>query len=207
MLAPHICMSCIKLIPNCYVVVWLFFFIYKKNLYIYFLRSFEHPYQVELDLYHPPSEVIGPDPTPPAYPTPLESTRFTYIDSEAQIDELVKHLNYVKELAVDVEHHSYRTYQGMYIAVFNMTMQIKCCILKILRPAKQIQFFWLCGLSDVVLRIPSITLHIWRFLPFSVRVRVRMQIAELNSKVLFSVKNGLAFCFIYQLALRLLKIF
>lgn len=69
-------------------------------------------------MYHPASEFIDPDPAPPTYPPPLADTRYTYIDTEVQIDELVKHLNDVKEMAVDLEHHSYRTYQGMFIVMF-----------------------------------------------------------------------------------------
>ncbi|CAK1588540.1 unnamed protein product [Parnassius mnemosyne] len=75
--------------------------------------GYEHPYKVELELYHPPSSFIDPDPEPPSFPPPLEKTKLTYIDTESQVDALVKHLNDVKELAVDVEHHSYRTYQGI----------------------------------------------------------------------------------------------
>lgn len=88
------------------------------------MPSYEHPYQLELDLYHPPSEFIDPDPTLPAYPPSPENTRYTYIDTETQLYQLVRHLNDVKELAVDLEHHNYRTYQGMYgISVSNMRMQ------------------------------------------------------------------------------------
>ncbi|CAH2034888.1 unnamed protein product, partial [Iphiclides podalirius] len=75
--------------------------------------GYEHPYKIELELYHPPSSFIDPDPEPPSFPPPLEKTKLTYIDTEAQVDALVEHLNNVKELAVDVEHHSYRTYQGI----------------------------------------------------------------------------------------------
>lgn len=69
---------------------------------------------MELDLYQPPAEFISPDPSP-AFPPPLEATPYTYVDTEALIDELVTHLDTVVELAIDVEHHSYRTYQGEYL--------------------------------------------------------------------------------------------
>ncbi|XP_053624536.1 exosome complex component 10 homolog [Plodia interpunctella] len=75
--------------------------------------GYEHPYKVELDLYHPAAEFIDPDPSPPQFPPPLGDTKLTYVDTEHQLDDLVKHLEEVKELAVDVEHHSYRTYQGI----------------------------------------------------------------------------------------------
>ncbi|KAI5640334.1 3'-5' exonuclease domain-containing protein [Phthorimaea operculella] len=75
--------------------------------------GYEHPYQIELDLYQPPSQFIDPDPASPTFPPPLEDTRLTFVETEAQVDELVNHLNGVTELSVDVEHHSYRTYQGI----------------------------------------------------------------------------------------------
>ncbi|XP_060809782.1 exosome component 10 [Amyelois transitella] len=75
--------------------------------------GYEHPYRVELDLYHPPAEFIDPDPSPPKFPPSLEETKYTYVETEEQLDALVKHLEGVKEMAVDVEHHSYRTYQGI----------------------------------------------------------------------------------------------
>ncbi|XP_022832903.1 exosome component 10 isoform X2 [Spodoptera litura] len=75
--------------------------------------GYEHPYKVELDLYHPPSQFIDPDVEQLAYPAPLEETMFTYVDTEAKLDALVEHLNTVNELAIDLEHHSYRTYQGI----------------------------------------------------------------------------------------------
>lgn len=74
--------------------------------------GYEHPYQVELDQYQPPSQFIEPmEPLP--FPAPLEDTMYTYVDTEAKLDSLVEHLNTVTELAIDLEHHSYRTYQGM----------------------------------------------------------------------------------------------
>ncbi|XP_063633302.1 exosome complex component 10 homolog [Cydia splendana] len=75
--------------------------------------GYEHPYKVELDIYHPPGSLIDPDPAPPAYPKPLAETTVTYIDTEHQLDALVEHLTGVTEFAVDVEHHSYRSYQGI----------------------------------------------------------------------------------------------
>ncbi|XP_021193965.3 exosome complex component 10 homolog isoform X1 [Helicoverpa armigera] len=75
--------------------------------------GYEHPYKVELDLYHPPTQLIGPDVQPLPFPAPLAETMFTYVDTEAKLDALVQHLDTVKELAIDLEHHSYRTYQGI----------------------------------------------------------------------------------------------
>lgn len=74
--------------------------------------SYEHPYQVELKLYHPSSELIDPDPEAPEFPPPLEKTPLTLVETEAQVDALVEHLSQQPEMAVDLEHHSYRSYQG-----------------------------------------------------------------------------------------------
>ncbi|XP_068617220.1 exosome complex component 10 homolog isoform X2 [Battus philenor] len=75
--------------------------------------GYRHPYKVELKLYHPPAKFIEPDTDIFPYPQPLEKTPLTYITTEEQVDSLVKHLSEVDELAVDVEHHSYRTFQGI----------------------------------------------------------------------------------------------
>ncbi|XP_045509805.1 exosome component 10 isoform X2 [Colias croceus] len=73
----------------------------------------EHPYRMELDLYVPPFKFIDPDEEEPKLSPSLENTKLTYIDTESQVDALVEHLRQVDEIAVDVEHHSYRTYQGI----------------------------------------------------------------------------------------------
>ncbi|NP_001108472.1 PM-Scl autoantigen-like protein [Bombyx mori] len=78
-------------------------------------NRYEHPYQMELDMYNPPSQFIDPDPEPPMFPPPLEETKFTYIDIESKLDELVEHLMAVEQIAVDVEHHSYRDLSGLYL--------------------------------------------------------------------------------------------
>ncbi|KOB68897.1 PM-Scl autoantigen-like protein [Operophtera brumata] len=75
--------------------------------------GYEHPYSVELNLYQPPAPFIEPDPDLPEFPPPIEITPLTIVDTEAKLDELVKHLQECDEIAVDVEHHSYRSYQGI----------------------------------------------------------------------------------------------
>lgn len=75
--------------------------------------GYEHPYKVELDLYNPPAQFIEPDAQPFPFPAPLEETTLTYVDTEEKLDALVAHLHTVNELAIDLEHHSYRTYQGI----------------------------------------------------------------------------------------------
>ncbi|KAJ3516384.1 hypothetical protein NMY22_g14225 [Coprinellus aureogranulatus] len=71
-----------------------------------------HPYYFEIThLQHPPHVFKAPSaPTPPtSLPAPVK-----YISTSAQFDELLAHLtsSEVQEIAVDLEHHSYRTYRG-----------------------------------------------------------------------------------------------
>jgi exosome complex exonuclease RRP6 len=72
-----------------------------------------HPYYYEITHSSYPSHVFNP-PSDPASPPPLSDDTLTYVSTEAQFDELLTHLQSpeVKELAVDLEHHSYRTYRG-----------------------------------------------------------------------------------------------
>jgi exosome complex exonuclease RRP6 len=43
---------------------------------------------------------------------PLDETPFTWVSTPAQLAELIDKLRRVKEVAVDLEYHSYRTYSG-----------------------------------------------------------------------------------------------
>ena len=43
----------------------------------------------------------------------LEETPCTYIDTEEQLREMIEELEGATELAVDLEHHAYRTFQGL----------------------------------------------------------------------------------------------
>lgn len=76
-------------------------------------HRYEHPYKIELELYQPPTKVLEPDTEPPTFPKSLEDTPLSFIETVADLEKLVEHLNTVDEIAVDVEHHSYRTYQGI----------------------------------------------------------------------------------------------
>jgi len=48
----------------------------------------------------------------PQLPGSLEDTPLTYVNSLEQLQELQEQLTSVKEFAVDLEHHSYRSFQG-----------------------------------------------------------------------------------------------
>ncbi|XP_077998718.1 exosome complex component 10-like [Glandiceps talaboti] len=76
-----------------------------------------HPYQYELDHLQPiPSQLESRDPE--KY-KPLTDTQLKMINTLDQLQQLSDLLNKQKEFAVDLEHHSYRSFQG-----FTCLMQI-----------------------------------------------------------------------------------
>lgn len=85
--------------------------------------GYEHPYDTELNLFQPPSEWLVEDEEElPPIPPPPEKTKLTYVDTEAGLDELVKHLQSVTEIGVDLEHHFFRSYQG-FTCLIQMTTE------------------------------------------------------------------------------------
>ncbi|OQV21194.1 Exosome component 10 [Hypsibius exemplaris] len=70
-----------------------------------------HPYQFELDLFEPEEQRLALKPPIPAK-KPAE-TEFSYIDTLEEFQRSLLELASAKDLAVDVEHHSYRTYLGI----------------------------------------------------------------------------------------------
>lgn len=72
--------------------------------------SYSHPYEFEIERFEPRQrdlkavEAI----TPPS----LESTPLQMIDSVADLNALVQKLKCCHEIAVDLEHHNYRSFQG-----------------------------------------------------------------------------------------------
>lgn len=73
--------------------------------------SYLHPYEVELERFEPPDhQLCSVEPT-----KPLENatTPLIYVDTVDKLNELMTHLENKTQLAVDLEHHSYRTFQGI----------------------------------------------------------------------------------------------
>uniref|UniRef100_A0A182PEM0 Exosome complex component 10 homolog n=1 Tax=Anopheles epiroticus TaxID=199890 RepID=A0A182PEM0_9DIPT len=72
--------------------------------------SYLHPYELELDRFQPAKHVFKQ--TEPQEPLLIEQTPLMYVDQESQLTELLRELKAAKEIAIDLEHHSYRSYQG-----------------------------------------------------------------------------------------------
>ncbi|XP_071116281.1 exosome complex component 10-like [Haliotis cracherodii] len=72
---------------------------------------YPHPYQYELDhLQYNPQHLME---TEVQEPRPIDSTPLTLIDTESELKELCDHLKTVPALAIDLEAHTYRSFQGL----------------------------------------------------------------------------------------------
>ncbi|XP_013110735.2 exosome component 10 [Stomoxys calcitrans] len=73
--------------------------------------SYLHPYEFELLKFEVPNSLLKP--RKPETPKDLDSTEFLYVDSKAKLMQALHELRKVPEMAIDVEHHSYRTFLGI----------------------------------------------------------------------------------------------
>lgn len=72
---------------------------------------YTHPYEQEIQKF-----VIKTDymvKSKPIEPPNLASTPIVLVENVQQLEEMCKHIESQKEFAVDVEHHSYRSFQGI----------------------------------------------------------------------------------------------
>uniref|UniRef100_A0A2C9JNJ3 Exosome complex component 10 homolog n=1 Tax=Biomphalaria glabrata TaxID=6526 RepID=A0A2C9JNJ3_BIOGL len=73
--------------------------------------NYPHPYSYELESFSPKQALL--EPVVPKEPEPLDMTPLLVIDTKSQLLEMLDHLKTQSEIAVDLEHHSYRTFQGL----------------------------------------------------------------------------------------------
>ncbi|KAL5614966.1 hypothetical protein BROUX41_005034 [Berkeleyomyces rouxiae] len=73
--------------------------------------EYRHPYETEILASEFPERAFQPaEPTPFA---PLETTRATWVGTYEEVLEMLEELKKADEIAIDLEHHDYRTYIGM----------------------------------------------------------------------------------------------
>lgn len=72
--------------------------------------STAHPYQYELEEFQPDSEDMNS--REEQMYKPFDETDFVFVDSVEKLSRLVAVLKGVEEFAVDLEHHSFRSFQG-----------------------------------------------------------------------------------------------
>uniref|UniRef100_A0A182NG92 Exosome complex component 10 homolog n=1 Tax=Anopheles dirus TaxID=7168 RepID=A0A182NG92_9DIPT len=72
--------------------------------------SYLHPYEFELDRFQPAKGAF--ERVEPREPPLLEQTELMFVDQVSQVRDLLRELTAASEIAIDLEHHSYRSYQG-----------------------------------------------------------------------------------------------
>ncbi|KAJ2500524.1 exosome nuclease subunit [Coemansia sp. RSA 1972] len=74
------------------------------------LASLPHPYEYEISHYETPEWMLAS--SEPQKPAEWDNTPFQYVDTPEQLSAMMEHLHTVREVAIDLEHHDYRSYQG-----------------------------------------------------------------------------------------------
>ncbi|KAJ2157138.1 exosome nuclease subunit [Coemansia sp. RSA 552] len=69
-----------------------------------------HPYEFEIKNIEYPKRLF--EEASPQEPKDWEQTPFEFIDTPEQLAKMMEHLQDAKEVAIDLEHHDYRSYQG-----------------------------------------------------------------------------------------------
>jgi exosome complex exonuclease RRP6 len=72
---------------------------------------FQNPYQYEISKSDYPPHVFNAD-TPPIPPVPLDSQELIWVDNMTSFKSMLEELKKSTEIAVDLEHHDYRSYYG-----------------------------------------------------------------------------------------------
>lgn len=75
------------------------------------IESYLHPYEFELNKFEVDPEDL--EPIEPVNAMDIDETPLDFINNEIKLNRLMNELSKELELAVDVEHHSYRTFQGI----------------------------------------------------------------------------------------------
>ncbi|XP_031629161.1 exosome component 10 [Contarinia nasturtii] len=75
------------------------------------IESYLHPYEFELSKFTPNEWQLTKGSV--TKPKELSETTLMYVDKENDLNVMLKELEEAKEIAIDVEHHSYRTFQGI----------------------------------------------------------------------------------------------
>ncbi|KAI8085942.1 ribonuclease H-like domain-containing protein [Gilbertella persicaria] len=73
-------------------------------------KSLPHPYVYEINHIEYPERMFQI--SEPEIYQPYDTTSATWVDTEEALLEMLKHLEGQEEIAVDLEHHNYRSYQG-----------------------------------------------------------------------------------------------
>ncbi|KAG6360809.1 hypothetical protein INS49_011876 [Diaporthe citri] len=95
------------------------------------LFRFKHPYETEiLKLKYPETTYEIRDPIPYQ---PMDTTSATWVDTYEGVLEMLEELKGATEIAIDLEHHDYRSYHGL-LSLMQISTREKDWIVDTLRP-------------------------------------------------------------------------
>lgn len=74
-------------------------------------EEYGHPYEWEIEKFKPAEGML--EPVEPVEPIPIEDATHFYVENEDQLKKMCDDLRKQKEIAIDLEHHSFRSFQGI----------------------------------------------------------------------------------------------
>lgn len=96
--------------------------------------SYDHPYAHEIEQYqYPPALYRETEPIPYI---PIDIDSATFVDTEEGVHEMLAELKAAGEIAVDLEHHDYRTYVGI-VSLMQISTREKDWIVDTLKPWRE----------------------------------------------------------------------
>ncbi|KAL9052322.1 MAG: hypothetical protein Q9162_005466 [Coniocarpon cinnabarinum] len=94
-------------------------------------EHYGHPYEQEIQAYSYPRRVWSK--CNPQHYKPFAETSATFVDSEDGLESMLGELTKAKEIAIDLEHHDYRTYIGM-VSLMQISTRDRDWIVDTLKP-------------------------------------------------------------------------
>ncbi|CAK7271707.1 exosome nuclease subunit [Sporothrix epigloea] len=95
------------------------------------LTQFKHPYEAEITQLAYPSAVYR-EHEPISY-LPIENTSVIWVDTFEGVEAMLAELRHADEIAVDLEHHDYRTYTGL-LSLMQISTRTKDWVIDTLQP-------------------------------------------------------------------------
>jgi exosome complex exonuclease RRP6 len=92
---------------------------------------YKHPYETEIVQLQYPTAVH--EQREPIKYLPVDSTSVTWVDTYEGVLEMLEELKQAREVAIDLEHHDYRSYVGL-LSLMQISTRDKDWIVDTLRP-------------------------------------------------------------------------
>ncbi|KAK0721504.1 ribonuclease H-like domain-containing protein [Apiosordaria backusii] len=93
--------------------------------------QYQHPYRHEIEAMQYPSHVF--ESREPIKYLPVETTKAIWVDTYEGVLEMLEELKKAREIAIDLEHHDYRTYTGL-LSLMQISTREKDWIVDTLMP-------------------------------------------------------------------------